>query len=41
LLNLLDDPSPANAKLMRARERYHQARHERVLRSPLNKKPSD
>jgi len=42
LLNLLDDPSPANAKLMRARERYHRARHERVLRStPEQKKPSD
>ncbi|MCP1571833.1 type II toxin-antitoxin system TacA family antitoxin [Herbaspirillum rubrisubalbicans] len=40
LLNLLDDPSPANAKLMRARERYHQARHERVLRNAAGHKAS-
>jgi uncharacterized protein (DUF1778 family) len=40
LLNLLDDPSPANAKLMRARERYHQARHERVLRNATGHKAS-
>lgn len=40
LLNLLDDPSPANAKLMRARERYIKAKNEKSLSSTAGQEHS-